>query len=183
MKLLGISGCLTANSKTKKMVAAVLLAVNNMDSGIQTELLDLYDYDVQFCDGRDPTNYEGDTRKVIDKVAAADVYIIGTPIYQGSLTGALKNLFDLVPPQVFRHKVIGFVANGGTYQHFLVIENQLKPIAGYFHAHVAPGYVYAHNDYFNSQKEIVDQGILSRINELAEEVVHMSRQLAAKIVG
>jgi len=72
---------------------------------------------------------------------------------------------------------MGFVATGGTYQHYLVIENQLKPIAGYFRAFVAPGYVYAHNDHFNQQNELVDSEVVNRVESLAKEVVYMQKAL------
>ena len=176
MKLLGISGTITG-SKTKIIVEKVLEEVTKHHPEVEVELLDLKQFDVQFCDGRDPSTYTGDTKKVIDMVKGADFYVIGTPIFQGSITGALKNLFDLVLPQDFRHKVMGFVATGGTYQHYLVIENQLKPIAGYLRAYVAPGFVYAHNDHFNAKNEIIDEDVLRRITLLSEEVVIMQKAL------
>ncbi|WP_227938335.1 NADPH-dependent FMN reductase [Alkalihalobacillus deserti] len=176
MKLLGISGTITG-SKTEILVKEVLKKVESLNVDIEVELLNLKDYDVQFCDGRDPSTYTGDTKSLIDKVSSADFYIIGTPIFQGSITGALKNVFDLVPISALRSKVMGFVATGGTFQHYLVIENQLKPIAGYFRAYVAPGYVYAHDSHFNEVKEITDEDVLTRIESLAEEVVFMQNQL------
>lgn len=176
MKLLGISGTITG-SKTKVVVNQVLEEVKKNHPEIEVELFDLKQYDVQFCDGRDPSTYSGDTKTVIDLVLSADFYIIGTPIFQGSLTGVLKNLFDLIPPASLRNKIIGFVATGGTWQHFLVIENQLKPIAGYFRAFVAPSYVYVHNEHFNQTNEITDEDVLERISQLAQEVVFMQKAL------
>jgi FAD reductase [NAD(P)H] len=176
MKLLGISGTITG-SKTLVTVNKVLEEVNRKYPKVDTVLLDLKQYDIQFCDGRDPSTYSEDTKRVIDMVYSADFYVIGTPIFQASLSGALKNLFDLIPVEAFRNKVIGFVATGGTFQHFLVIENQLKPIAGYFRSFVAPSYVYAHNEHFNKNNEINDQDVLNRISNLAEEVVFMQRAL------
>jgi FAD reductase [NAD(P)H] len=176
MKLLGISGTI-AGSKTLVVVKKVLEEIEKNNPEIETEILDMKQFNVDFCDGRDPSTYTGDTKKVIDIVSSADCFIIGTPIFQGSITGVLKNLFDLVPVSVLRNKVMGFIATGGTYQHYLVIENQLKPIAGYFRAFVAPSYVYAHNDHFNQKNEVADQEVLDRINGLANEVVFMQKAL------
>lgn len=176
MKLLGISGTIIG-AKTGILVRKALQEVKQKHPEIEVDYLDLMDYDVQFCDGRNPSAYSEDTKAVIEKVSSADFYIIGTPIFQGSIPGPLKNLFDLIHPNDFRNKVMGFVANGGTYQHYLVIENQLKPIAGYFRAFVAPGYVYANNEHFNQKNEIVDPDLLQRIADLAEEVVHMQKTL------
>ncbi|MDQ1003272.1 FAD reductase [NAD(P)H] [Neobacillus niacini] len=176
MKLLGISGTIIG-AKTSIVVQKVLEEVKKHHPNVEIELLDLRKYELQFCDGRNPSTYTGDTKKVLDIIQSADFYIIGTPIFQGSLSGPLKNLFDLINPKDIRHKVMGFVATGGTYQHYLVIENQLKPIAGFFRAFVAPGYVYVNNDHFNKDNEIIDQDVLNRISDLAKEVVFMQEAL------
>jgi len=82
-----------------------------------------------------------------------------------------------VPVSAWYQKVMGFVATGGTYQHYLMVENQLKPIAGFLRAFVAPSYVYLHDDHFNEKREIADPDVLDRIERLAREVVHMQRSL------
>lgn len=176
MKLLGISGTISG-IRTRLVVEEILQSAKKQFPELEIELLDLQKYNVQFCDGRDPSTYTGDTKTVIDMVASADLFIIGTPIYQASMTGALKNLFDLVPVSAFYGKVIGFAATGGTYQHYLVIENQLKPIAGFFRSYVAPNYVYVHNDHFNSSNEIIDPDVKKRIEALAHQVVFMQKSL------
>jgi len=178
LKLLGVNGTLTG-SKTLVIMNRLLNEVRKADPGLEVELLDLKKYDIQFCDGRPLEQYNEDTQKVVNLASSADAYIIGTPIFQGSITGALKNWIDLIPPPVFRNKVMGFFATGGTHQHYLVIENQLKPIAGYFRAYVAPGYVYAQTDDFNEKNEIANLEIEERIANLAQEVTRMTKLLRA----
>lgn len=177
MKLLGISGTIIG-SKTAIAVDRVLQEARKHDPAIETELLDLKQYDVQFCDGRDPATYTGDTKTVIDKVNDADFFVIGTPIFQASLAGPLKNLFDLIPVSALYKKVVGFVATGGTYQHYLVVENQLKPIAGFFRSYVAPSYVYLHDSHFNERKEIADPEVIERLERLGHELVFMHKRLS-----
>ena len=50
-----------------------------------------------FADGRDPAELGDDTAAVLDAVAAAEPLIFATPVYRGSMTAALKNLFDQLP--------------------------------------------------------------------------------------
>ncbi|MDF2644303.1 MAG: NADH-dependent reductase [Paenibacillus sp.] len=176
MKLLGISGTIIGE-KTLSLVRHVVEQAKSLDEQLETDLLDLREYKVEFCDGREAAAYNEDTQKVIHAVLSADCFIIGTPIFQASLAAPLKNIFDLLPPTAFRNKVIGFVGTGGTYQHFLVIENQLKPIAGYFRAYTAPDYVYANRDHFDSNNRIVDSSVVERIEALAAQVLHMSKSL------
>lgn len=176
MRLLGISGTIVG-SKTEIAIEKLLDNAKKKDPSIEVELLNLKDYHLDFCDGRDPSNYNLDTQRVIEKICEADAYIIGTPIFQGSFTGALKNLFDLLPTTALRQKVVGLVATGGTFQHYLVVENQLKPVVGYFRAYIAPSYVYLNDTHFNKRKEITDYDVLNRMDQLANEVVFMQKQL------
>jgi FAD reductase [NAD(P)H] len=172
MKIAGISGTILG-AKTAVLVNSVLQEIKKHDSSFDTQLIELKDYNMQFCDGRAIHEYNNDTQKVINAITEADCFLIGTPIFNGSIPAPLKNLFDIVPPHVFRHKVMGFVANGGTYQHYLVVENQLKPIAGYFRSFVAPSFVYATPQHFNAQNELVDPDVRNRIKLLARELVYM----------
>lgn len=172
MKIIGISGSL-CGSKTRTAVSKVLEMVGKVNTTAEVELIDLKDFDIEFCTGKNMSEYNKDTQNVVESIANADIYIVGTPIFQGSIPGALKNVFDLCDPQIFRGKVMGFVATGGTFHHYLVIENQLKPIAGYFRSHVAPGSVYIHSGQFGQDGQLEDQDAIQRLENLAEEVIRL----------
>ena len=176
MKLLAISGTIVG-AKTAIVVDSILEKIRAKDSKVEIEVLDLRDYDMQFSDGRPVEKYNKDTQEIIRKVLEADFYLIGTPVFNGSIPAPLKNIFDLVPPSALRNKVMGFAANGGTYQHYLMVENQLKPIAGYLRAYTTPSYVYAHNSHFNQENEIIDEDLLMRIDHLAEELLQMQNAM------
>ncbi|SFB35957.1 FMN reductase [Lentibacillus halodurans] len=182
MKLLGLSGSMTPRSKTTIVIDKVLEFAKVENPSIETEIISLRDYDLQFCDGRDPTYYENDTKQVIKKIEEADALIIGTPVYRGSYTGALKNVFDLIPNDALKGKVVGLIATGGTYHHFLAIEHQLKPLIGFFRAHIVPGSVYAHNRHF-SEKTLVDPEVMERLRYLGEDVVKFQAQIGGDYVG
>lgn len=182
MKLLGLSGSLTPRSKTLIAIEkAVQFAVRH-DPSVEVEIVNLRDYDIGFCDGRDPLLYDGDTKAVIEKIEEADALIVGSPIYRGSYTGALKNVLDLIPNDALRGKVVGLIATGGTYHHFLAIEHQLKPLFGFFHAHVVPGAVYAHNRHY-SDKTLVDLEVIERLQRLGEDVVDLQNRIGQEYIG
>ena len=136
----------------------------------------LRDHDVVFSDGRDPADYTGDTRTVIDRVIGADAVIVGTPMYRGAYTGRLKNLFDLLPNDALEGKPVGLVATGGTDHHYLALEHELKPLIGFFRAWAVPGAVYANNTHF-SAGELVDEGVRGRLHELADTVVSFAARM------
>jgi MsuE subfamily FMN reductase len=174
MKLLGISGSLTPTSRTTEVIRLVLDQAVAFDPEVEAELLDLRAYDVAWCDGRNPADYTGDTRVVIDMVAAADAYVVGSPMYRGSYTGVFKNLFDLVPNDAPHGKAAGIVATGGSDHHFLAIEHQLRPLLSFFQMPTVPGGVYAQNAHFVNGR-LVDETVLGNVRRLAEETVRLWR--------
>ncbi len=176
MKIVGISGSLSKHSKTELTVQKTLDFIDEQDPTVQTELIALSAYNLVFCDGRNPDDYEADTRTVIDKIAAADALIIGSPIYRGTYSGAFKNLFDLIPNDSLRGKAVGITATGGSDHHYLAIEHQFKPLIGYFNAYAIPGGVYANNGHF-AGGELTDKNILERLANLAKETIRLSTLL------
>jgi FMN reductase len=176
LKLVGISGALIG-AKTASIVNEVLIRAKQKNSGIDTELIDLRDYKIEFVDGRPLESYNDDTKNVIEKILEADFFVIGTPVYQASITGVLKNLFDHLPTTVFESKVVGFVSTAGSNHHSLVAENQLRPILSFFKALVSSKNVFVSNDSFNRENEIVNEDVDRRLNELAEELVTLQAKL------
>jgi len=176
MKLLGIAGALIGN-KTSIVVNEVLKRAKEAHPELETELLFLGDYQVELVDGRPLDQYNEDTQNVIRKIKEADLYVIGSPVYQASITGALKNLFDHLPYDVFDKKVVGLVMNGGTDRHYLVMETHLKSIVSFLKAYVPSNSVYVTVENFNQDNEIADEEIQARIKQLGTEIVSLHKKL------
>ncbi|MFS0575954.1 NADPH-dependent FMN reductase [Sporosarcina sp. 179-K 3D1 HS] len=182
MKVLFVDGTIIG-SKTGVVLETVRQYIEKTGCGYDLELLKLADYDHQFVDGRPANAYNEDMQKLVKKLEEADGYILATPIFQGSIPGVLKNAFDLLHPHAMRYKPVSIVANGGTYQHYLVVENQLKPILDYFRCLVTPNYVYTHTSHFDESNKIIDEDVHNRLRELARVFVQyaeMSKVLPKK---
>lgn len=182
MKILGISGSLSRQSKTELAVRKSLAFAEEFSSSVETKLISLSNQNLVFCNGRNPDHYDGDTRKVLDAIAGADAYIVGSPIYRGTYSGAFKNLFDLIPNDALKGKVIGIIATGGSDHHYLSIEHQFKPLFGYFNAYTIPGGVYANNTHFNDGK-LTDLDVANRLKKLSIETVRLSTRLSQRYAG
>jgi FMN reductase len=182
LRLLGIAGSTTPASKTRLLVAAALTRVDEQDLSVSTELLALADEPLVFCDGRDPADYTGATRRAIDQVLAADAVILGSPLYRGSYPGALKNLFDVLPNDALEGKTVGLIASGGTDHHYLALEHELRPLLAFFRAHVLPGSVWARNEDF-ADGRLVSAPVSQGLGRLAADVVAHARALPRPVVG
>ncbi len=132
--------------------------------------IDLAEYDVQFSDGRNYMDYEGDTQYVAKTIMEADAIIIGTPIFQASIPATLKNIFDLLPVNAFLDKVVSIVVTAGSAKHYLIAEQQLKPILSYMKAQIVQTYAFIEEADFY-RKEITNDDVLFRIDRLVEDTV------------
>ncbi|MCM3388893.1 NAD(P)H-dependent oxidoreductase [Ureibacillus chungkukjangi] len=163
MKILLVDGTVFG-TKTGAILRQIEQYITEYNSDLELEILYFADLKHQILDGS-PLNE--DMKMMIQKFEEADGYIISTPIYQASIPGVLKNAFDMLDPKAMRYKPVSMVANGGTYQHHLVVENQLRPILDYFRCLVTPNYVYTHASDFDENDNIIDESIHTRLRELA----------------
>lgn len=170
MKILLVDGTVLGR-KTGAILEQVQKYIAQFDSSLELEILTFSDYKHEIVDGRPFEQYNEGLQEMVKKIESADGYIFATPIFQGSIPGVLKNAFDFLHPKALRYKPVSIVANGGTYQHHLVVENQLKPILDYFRCLVTPNYVYTHSSHFDADNNITDQNVQERLQELARVFV------------
>lgn len=184
MKVLFVDGTIIG-SKTGAVLETVKGYIEETGCGYELEYLNFADYKHQIVDGRPLGEYNDDMQRLVKKFEEADGYILASPIFQGSIPGVLKNAFDMLHPHTMRYKPVSIVANGGTYQHHLVIENQLKPILDYFRCLVTPNYVYTHMSHFDKDNTIIDDDVHNRLRELARVFVkyaEMSQGLSKDVL-
>jgi FMN reductase len=169
MKIVGLSGSIVG-SKTRTAMDYTAIAIKEKYPDAEMTLIDLAEYDVQFSDGRNYLEYEGDSKYVAQTIMEADAIIIGTPIFQASIPGTLKNIFDLLPVKALQDKVVSMLVTAGSPKHFLVAEQQLKPILSYMKAQIVQTYVFIEEKDF-LRKEITNDDVLFRIDRLIEDTV------------
>ncbi|MFC5588964.1 NADPH-dependent FMN reductase [Sporosarcina soli] len=169
MKIVALAGSVVG-SKTKTAMVKTVEMLEKKYPQHEVALLDLAEYTMEFSDGRNYFDYDGDTKYVTEKIMGADAIIIGTPTFQASIPGTLKNIFDLLPVNAFRDKVVSTVVTAGSPKHYLMVEQQLKPILAYMKAQIVQTYVFIEEKDFH-RKEIVNDDILFRLERLVEDTV------------
>lgn len=176
MKIVGLSGS-NVGTKTRTAMDYTIKAVMKNYPEAEVTLIDLVEYDIQFSDGRDYWEYKGDTGHVARTVMEADAIIIGTPIFQASIPATLKNIFDLLPVNAFRDKVVSILVTAGSPKHYLIAEQQLKPILFYMKAQVVQTYVFIEEkDLYRN--EITNDDVVFRIDRLVEDTVVLMKTYA-----
>lgn len=155
--------------KTKILIENFKGILETKDSSYEIDVLEFKGKDIQFSDGRNYMDYQGDTLAVVSQVMQADVIVIATPTYQASIPAPLKNLFDLLPESAFLNKTIGLLVNAGSEKHYLVAQQQLIPILQFMKANVITQIVFATPLDF-VQENIVNDDLRFRMDRLADDL-------------
>ena len=174
--LLAIHGTVTRPGRLYQAIQAALSGLEGPESP-SVETLHLGDYRISFADGRPLSAYDDDTLAVVERVIAAEMYLISTPVFRASFTGALKNLLDHVPVEGLQGKACGLIGMGATDHHYLSIDAQLRPVLAWFGALVAPGMVYLQSRHFQDG-QLADPQAVADLQSLARSVVALHRAVA-----
>ena len=172
--LLGIHGSVTQPGRLYQALQVAIASVGGPSDPVTTSLLHLGDHRISFADGRPLSDYPDGTEAVVQRVVAADMYLIATPIFRASFTASLKNLLDLVPVEGLMGKVCGLIAMGATDHHYLAIDGQLRPVLAWFGAHLVPGMVYLQSRQFQDGK-LADPEAIAALETLGKAVVAMQQ--------
>lgn len=165
MKILGISGSVFG---TKSRIALDSLK-EYFSEDTDYNIFDLSEHSIEFSDGRDYRDYKDDTKKLVSLILEADALVLASPVFQASIPGALKNVFDLLPIDSLRDKKIGIIMSAGSEKHFLVAEYQLKPILNYMKAQVIQNTVFIDANDFIDHKITSDDANM-RLERLAMDL-------------
>ncbi len=141
-KLTAVLGSVTPPGRLLKALVTMAAAAKAGDSALEVDIVNLADVRIAFADGRAPDAYGDDTAVVVNRVAAADIVVLASPVYRASFTGALKNLLDHLPVEALMGKPCGIIAMGATAHHFLGVEWHLRDVLTWFGAIVPPTGVY-----------------------------------------
>ena len=174
MKVLGIDGSLSKGGRTMRVLQVAIDGAK--EAGADTELLDLRDYSIDFCDARDDfESYSSDTVKAGNIIKSAEALLVVTPIYNASYTGVLKNLFDVVPVSYYSGKVVGLMATSDRTNFPLAVE-RLRQLFTFAGSLSVPGQVTLTNEevenIYSKHTDFKD-----RLLRLGRNVVNLSKVL------
>jgi FMN reductase len=184
--IVGVAGNITRPSRTASLVSAILREVAARGE-VHSQLLELVDIGPELFQSVVPEPFESfasrrlspRARSAIQAIEGADALIVGTPVYKGSYTGALKHLFDLIPPNTLAGKPVLLAATGGTPLHGLVIEHQLRPLFGFFKALTIPASIFALEGDFQGHS-VEQPALLERVRRAADEITDVLAMRVAR---
>ncbi|OVE83485.1 NADPH-dependent FMN reductase [Natronolimnobius baerhuensis] len=111
--VLAVNGSLRETSYTRTALKYTLEAAS--EAGAEASLLDLGEYDLPVYNP--DIDGQGDGAEVKQLMREADAVALGTPVYHGSYSGALKNFHDYCGWDEYEDTTVGLLATagGGSY--------------------------------------------------------------------
>lgn len=170
-KIVGISGSLGSPSRTRVLVENI---INHLNASLhaKSEIIDLAETGHLFWQASYPATLSAEAKAIFDRVEAADILVVGSPVYKGSYSGLFKHFFDLLDPNVLNGKLVILSATGGSDYHALVLEHQLRPLFGFFGAVTAPIGVYAKEADFIDGKQL-NLSVTDRIGNMVYHALRL----------
>jgi FMN reductase len=180
--IVGLGGSLASRSASLAALRAALHGAE--EAGAETRLLDLRELLLPLYnpDADEPTP---EATELIESCYAADGLIWSSPLYQGTISGALKNALDWLhelgrrDPPYLHDKVIGLIsAAGGTQglQAINTMEFAVRALRGWAVPYVVP--VASASRVFDSEGRVQDRAIARQLTTLGSEVVRVAERFA-----
>lgn len=107
-------------SASETLAQSIATGLGTLWDAAPIDLAELY------LDGIEPP-HDG-VERAIEQVAAADVLVIGTPVYKASYTGLLKLFLDQLPPGALSGIPAVPVTIAGAASHRLLADLHLRPV-------------------------------------------------------
>ena len=173
MKVVVVSGSprKTANTQIVMKYAYEYARSKNAD----TTLVNLSDGDIECYRGPDE-QYNDATKKAARDLMDADVWLIGTPIYNSFFSSALKNLFEYVDYKATAGKVAGMAIMAAGNIGFIDVQTLLTQLLSYFRVITNPKAVYLTTESV-SGGSVSDANAQARLREMVDETLKMASQL------
>jgi azobenzene reductase len=109
------------------------------------------------------------------QIADADIVIVSTPEYHGSLSGSLKNFFDYIPRSLWEYKHIILVATAGSPRGGFGALSHMRDIFRSFHSRVSPTQLVVTKAEFDKERMEFVHDIDARIDGIVEEIEYLVR--------
>jgi FMN reductase len=179
LRVVSVVGSVTPPGRLRRAVEEASERIRPLVAHV--ELIDLGERRMSFANGREPSGFVDDTGAVVEAIERAHVVAFATPVYRGSMTGALKNVFDLLPVPALTAKVVALVAMGGSDHHFLGADRHWRDVLTFFGALPMPTSAYLTGADFTDG--VPREQAAATLDELLGGAVHLAATLAQSAGG
>ena len=176
MKVVVISASPRKIAKTQVFMKYVTEYIKNLSlEGLEVKLINLSDGGIDYYTG--DGSFSDTTKDAVKNITEADVWIIGTPIYNSFFSSALKNLFEYIDYKKTAGKTAGLVIVAAGNSGFTDVQTLLTQLMSYFNVITNPRAVFVMADTADND-EINDEDVKSRLKQLIDETLGLASKVS-----
>ena len=165
LKILGVSGSLRSDSVSRRALELVLNSAE--EHGAEARLLDLGQIELPMY--RPDATASDVVRTVAAAVSWADAFLLSTPDYHGSMSGAIKNFLDYHWEE-FAGKLFGYLCT--SHERGLAAMDQMRSAVRQCYGWSLPYGVSVHGEEdFNRLGAVSNPRVASRFRMVARDLV------------
>ena len=173
MKVVIISGSPRKNGNTQVIMKYVFEYTKSKN--VDTKLINLSDGQIECYKGPEE-EYNEHTKNAASDITDADVWLIGSPIYNSFFSSALKNLFEYINYKKTEGKVAGMVILATGNIGFIDVQTLITQLLSYFRVITNPKAVFLTTESI-SENTISNDEDKKRLRELVDETLKMASKL------
>ena len=177
MKVVVISASPRKICKTQTIMKYVVEYINGSGiSPLEVKFINLSDGGIDYYIG--DGNFSDATKQAIKNITEADVWIVGTPIYNSFFSSALKNLFEYIDYKKTAGKTAGLIVVASGNSGFTDVQTLLTQLMSYFNVITNPRAVFVTADTVKDDK-IINEDVKSRLEQLVLETLTLARKVSS----
>lgn len=178
LKVLGVGSSMRERSYGTGALKIVLDRMEKLQA--ETHLLDLRKVKMPTFNPNSSLQSGKRIREVTDKVNWADVFILATPDYHGSMSGPMKNFLDHYW-QEFAGKTFGYICT--SHEKGLTVMDQMRTAVRQCYGWSLPyGISVNGEEDFNEAGEIVNSFLAKRLRMLARDLIVYGKLIRAQFL-
>ena len=172
MKVVVISGSPRKNANTQIMMKHVFEYTKEKNP--DTKFINLSEDGFEYYRGfLNEIDYNEKTLEAAKSITEADVWLIGTPIYNSMFSAALKNLFEFINYKETGGKTAGLAILASGMIGFTDVQTLLSQLMSYFKVLTNPTPVFMTADKIEDGK-ITSTEVKTRLNELVDKTLEIA---------
>ena len=174
MNIVVISGSPRKTANTQIMMKHVYEYTKSKNGN--AKFINLSEGGIDYYRGPD-IEYSKTTKEAVNDIMKADVWLIGSPIYNSFFSSALKNLFEYVNYKKTAGKTAGLAILASGNIGFIDVHTLLNQLMTYFRVVTNPKAVYMTADMIKDGI-VVDEDAKIRLREMVDETLNMASKLS-----
>ncbi len=183
-----ICGSIAEKSHTKSLLKYIEALLK--EQRVETVIWDLKEKPLSIAIPefhKDPTKSpDKNVKDFVSLITKSDGFVLGSPLYQGSYSGVLKNALDNLYFDAFRNKPVALVSNSSSIRNVDHPCEHLRLVVRALFGYALQCQIGTVNTDYDEEKDeyiLKDEGIIERCHRLAKELISFATVLKANAIN